>query len=138
MFDSSILLSLIGLPLFGMILLFFIPDNNPDLQKNVGQTKAILAGMAHSDGDIVVLMDDDLQHSPSDIPELISPICSGRVDCSIASFSTKKHSLFRNLGSRLVRFTYRRLHSLPSKIVMSSFRSFTRDVNWSLYLFYKN
>lgn len=100
-----------------------------DLQKNVGQTKAILAGMAHSDGDIVVLMDDDLQHSPSDIPELISPICSGRVDCSIASFSTKKHSLFRNLGSRLVRFTYRRLHSLPSNIVMSSFRSFTRDVN---------
>ena len=42
MFDSSILLSLIGLPLFGMILLFFIPDNNPDLQKNVGLSTSLL------------------------------------------------------------------------------------------------
>jgi proton-translocating NADH-quinone oxidoreductase chain M len=42
MFDSSILLSLIGLPLFGIILLFFIPDNNPDLQKNVGLSTSLL------------------------------------------------------------------------------------------------
>jgi proton-translocating NADH-quinone oxidoreductase chain M len=42
MFDSSILLSLIGLPLFGMIVLFFIPDNNPDLQKNVGLSTSLL------------------------------------------------------------------------------------------------
>jgi proton-translocating NADH-quinone oxidoreductase chain M len=42
MFDSSILLSLIGLPLFGMILLFFIPDTNTDLQKTVGLTTSLL------------------------------------------------------------------------------------------------
>lgn len=42
MFDSSILLSLIGLPLVGMILLFFIPNTNPDLQKNVGLSTSLL------------------------------------------------------------------------------------------------
>ena len=42
MFDSSILLSLVGLPLFGMILLFFIPDTNPDLQKTVGLSTSLL------------------------------------------------------------------------------------------------
>ena len=42
MLDSSILLSLIGLPLFGIIILFFIPDTNPDLQKNVGLSTSLL------------------------------------------------------------------------------------------------
>ena len=42
MFDSSILLSLVGLPLFGIIILFFIPDTNPDLQKNVGLSTSLL------------------------------------------------------------------------------------------------
>merc|ERR1712216_706346 len=42
MFDSSILLSLVGLPLFGIILLFFIPDTKADLQKNVGLCTSLL------------------------------------------------------------------------------------------------
>jgi len=42
MFDSSILLSLVGLPLFGIIILFFIPDTNPDLQKNVGLSTSLI------------------------------------------------------------------------------------------------
>jgi proton-translocating NADH-quinone oxidoreductase chain M len=42
MFDSSILLSLVGLPLFGIILLFFIPDTKADLQKTVGLSTSLL------------------------------------------------------------------------------------------------
>lgn len=42
MFDSSILLSLIGIPLFGIIVLFFIPDTKTDLQKNVGLSTSLL------------------------------------------------------------------------------------------------
>jgi len=42
MFDSSILLLLIGLPLFGILVLFFIPDTKPDLQKNIGLITSLL------------------------------------------------------------------------------------------------
>jgi proton-translocating NADH-quinone oxidoreductase chain M len=42
MFDSSILLSLVAIPLIGIIILFFIPDTNSDLQKNVGLSTSLL------------------------------------------------------------------------------------------------
>lgn len=42
MFDSSILLSLIGVPLLGILVLFFIPDTKPDLQKNIGLSTSLL------------------------------------------------------------------------------------------------
>mgnify|MGYP006082158559 FL=1 len=42
MFDSSILLSLVGLPILGIILLFFIPDTKADLQKTVGLSTSLL------------------------------------------------------------------------------------------------
>jgi proton-translocating NADH-quinone oxidoreductase chain M len=39
---SSILLLLVALPLLGILILFFIPDNNPDLQKTVGLSTSLL------------------------------------------------------------------------------------------------
>ena len=39
---SSILLLLIALPLLGILILFFIPDNNPDLQKTIGLSTSLL------------------------------------------------------------------------------------------------
>src|SRR5262249_39007685 len=41
-----------------------------NLRKNVGQDNAIMAGLHHATGDTVVIMDDDLQHDPADIPAL--------------------------------------------------------------------
>lgn len=40
------------------------------LRKNVGQDNAILCGLRRARGASVVVMDDDLQHAPSDIPAL--------------------------------------------------------------------
>src|SRR5687767_11679644 len=37
------------------------------LKKNSGQDNAIMAGLGHASGEYVVIMDDDLQHSPGDI-----------------------------------------------------------------------
>lgn len=42
MFDSSILLLLIGLPLFGIVFLFFIPDTKADFQKTIGLSISLL------------------------------------------------------------------------------------------------
>jgi glycosyltransferase involved in cell wall biosynthesis len=99
-----------------------------DLQRNSGQFNATMCGIGYSKGEIIVIMDDDFQHDPSDIPELIEPIITGDADCVMGVFENKRHSIFRNAGSLLVRWTYRKFHNLPNGIRMSPFRAITRKV----------
>lgn len=47
------------------------------LKRNFGQTTAIAAGIDHASGDIIVLMDADLQNDPTDIPVLVDEIQQG-------------------------------------------------------------
>lgn len=46
-------------------------------RRNFGQTAAIAAGIDHSVGDIIVLLDADLQNDPADIPMLLSKLEEG-------------------------------------------------------------
>jgi glycosyltransferase involved in cell wall biosynthesis len=48
-----------------------------ELRRNFGQTAAIAAGVDHADGDIIVLMDADLQNDPADIPMMLEKIDEG-------------------------------------------------------------
>ena len=48
-----------------------------ELRRNFGQTAAIAAGIDYSDGDIIVLMDADLQNDPVDIPKMLEKIDEG-------------------------------------------------------------
>lgn len=47
------------------------------LRRNFGQTAAIAAGLDHSNGGVVVLIDADLQEDPADIPLLLHKIEEG-------------------------------------------------------------
>lgn len=47
------------------------------LRRNFGQTAAIAAGIDHATGEIIVLMDADLQNDPQDIPLLLQKIHEG-------------------------------------------------------------
>ena len=47
------------------------------LRRNFGQTAAIAAGIDHSSGDVIVLLDADLQNDPADIPLLIEKMNEG-------------------------------------------------------------
>ena len=51
-----------------------------DLRKNSGQDNAIMAGLRMARGTFVVIMDDDLQHSPYDILQLRSACESPEAD----------------------------------------------------------
>jgi dolichol-phosphate mannosyltransferase len=48
-----------------------------DFRRNFGQTAAINAGIQHSRGDILVLMDSDLENDPADIPKLLAEMDKG-------------------------------------------------------------
>lgn len=47
------------------------------LRRNFGQTTAIAAGIDHAQGDVIVLMDADLQNDPADIPLMVDKLTEG-------------------------------------------------------------
>lgn len=49
-------------------------------EKNLGVTRATQKGFEAAHGDIVVTMDADGQHDPSDIPKLIKPLTEGKAE----------------------------------------------------------
>jgi glycosyltransferase involved in cell wall biosynthesis len=48
-----------------------------DLARNVGQHGAVLCGTRLARGELVVTLDDDLQHPPEEIPRLLARLESG-------------------------------------------------------------
>src|SRR5215471_13833443 len=47
------------------------------LRRNFGQTAAIAAGIDHSSGEVIILIDADLQNDPADIPRLLAKLEEG-------------------------------------------------------------
>ncbi len=54
-------------------------------KKNKGYGAAIITGLKHARGKVIVTMDSDGQHSPDDIFRLVKPIFENQVDNSIGS-----------------------------------------------------
>lgn len=60
-----------------------LAEKHPDhvrvvvFRRNFGQTAAIAAGIDHSEGSIIVLLDADLQNDPADIPMLLAKLDEG-------------------------------------------------------------
>src|SRR5947208_8923073 len=90
------------------------------LARNSGQHNALLCGFSLSKSDILVTMDDDLQHPPEEIPKLITAIEQG-YDLAIASYDLKKHRALRNTGGALIDRIQRDLFNLPSDFRLTSF-----------------
>jgi glycosyltransferase involved in cell wall biosynthesis len=53
--------------------------------KNRGKTEALKTGFRHTEGEIVIVQDADLEYDPSEIPEVIAPILSGQADVVFGS-----------------------------------------------------
>lgn len=98
-----------------------------DLRKNVGQDNAIMAGFHHAEGDVVVVMDDDLQHAPEDIPALVDGIREG-ADVVYARFATKRQALWKNVGSWLADRAAVWVLGKPDDVYMSPFKAVRREV----------
>ncbi len=96
------------------------------LSRNYGQQNALLCGIRHSGGDFVVTMDDDLQHDPAYIKDMLSCIQKG-YDCIYAVSKVQKQSLYRKAGSKLTGLFFRAAFNLPKGAKVSSFRMMTRD-----------
>lgn len=72
-----------------------------ELRRNFGQTAAIAAGIDHAAGDVIVLIDADLQNDPADIPRLLAKIQEGYDVVSGWRVRRKDTFLTRTLPSRV-------------------------------------
>jgi undecaprenyl-phosphate 4-deoxy-4-formamido-L-arabinose transferase len=92
------------------------------LRMNAGQHNALMAGFARATGDIVVTMDDDLQHSPEDIPELLEKLDEGH-DVVYARFKNRNHAAWKVAGSKFNDRIAGYLMKKPSDLYLSPFRA---------------
>ena len=97
------------------------------LRKNSGQDNAIMAGLRCARGEYVVIMDDDLQHDPADIPALHRE-CAKGFDVCYAKFSVKRQAAWKNAGSWLNGKAAEVLIDKPPGIYLSPFKVVARGV----------
>lgn len=72
-----------------------------DFRRNFGQTAALMAGIDHAVGEIVVLIDADLQNDPRDIPMLVEKLGEGFDVVSGWRRDRKDARLSRNFPSQV-------------------------------------
>jgi dolichol-phosphate mannosyltransferase len=77
--------------------------------RNFGQTAAIMAGIDHASGEVIVSLDADLQNDPEDIPALLAKLDEGYDVVSGWRKDRKDAAIRRNFVSRIA-------NSLISKI----------------------
>src|SRR4029077_3992208 len=94
-----------------------------DLMRNYGQHNAALCGIRIARHDIVVTLDDDLQHPPEEIPKLIQKLAEG-YDVVYGTPEKKQHGFWRRLASLTARRILRSAFGSDIVFSMSALRSF--------------
>ena len=96
-----------------------------DLARNFGEHNAVMAGLHRATGEYVVIMDDDFQNPPSEVPKLIAKAAEG-YDVVFSKYETKQHAWWRNLGSRFNNAIATHMLRKPSDLYLSSFKVISR------------
>lgn len=98
-----------------------------DMARNFGQHAALMAGMRETKGDYIVCLDDDGQTPADEVYKLMDKIREG-YDVVYASYEHKRHSGFRNFGSRMNSKMTEWLLDKPKDLYISSYFAARRYV----------
>jgi glycosyltransferase involved in cell wall biosynthesis len=93
------------------------------LSRNYGQHNALVAGVREARHEVVVTMDDDLQHRPEEIGTLLAGLTPD-VDLVYGVAAEEEHGAARSLASRLAKSGLERLLGVPGARQLSAFRAF--------------
>jgi glycosyltransferase involved in cell wall biosynthesis len=93
------------------------------LSRNYGQHNALVAGVRAARYDVVVTMDDDLQHRPEEIPTLLAALTED-VDVVYGVAAVEEHGVTRSLASRLAKAALERAMNVRGARQLSAFRAF--------------
>jgi glycosyltransferase involved in cell wall biosynthesis len=96
------------------------------LAANVGQHAALLCGLRHSSGELVVTMDDDLQHPPEEIVTLVRAMDDPSLDMVYGRYREKRHAPWRNAGALFITCAYQWIFA--TRVRPTSFRILRRPL----------
>ncbi|MEO6297039.1 MAG: glycosyltransferase family 2 protein [Dokdonella sp.] len=96
--------------------------------RNYGQTAAMMAGLDHARGDIIVPMDGDLQNDPCDIGRLIAKLEEGHDVVSGWRKDRQDHAIRRNLPSRLANTLISRVSGVHLHDYGCSLKAYRREI----------
>lgn len=94
-----------------------------DLMRNYGQHNAVLCGVRAASGDVIVTMDDDLQHRPEDIPVLLAALADD-TDVVYGTPLLERHGFLRDWASRLTKMMLTSAMGAQTARLVSPFRVF--------------
>jgi glycosyltransferase involved in cell wall biosynthesis len=105
------------------------------LRRNFGQTAALKAGFDHSQGEIIISMDGDLQHDPAEIPVFIDKIKEGYDIVSGWRVSRTDHWLARQLPSRIANWLMAKLSRVDLHDFGTTFKAYRREILSEIHLY---
>lgn len=94
-----------------------------DLVRNFGQHNALLCGIRAARYDLIITMDDDMQHPVREISTLLQKMTPD-LDLVYGTPKTDKHGLWRNLSSRMTKWALKISLQIPYAEKVSAFRIF--------------
>jgi glycosyltransferase involved in cell wall biosynthesis len=94
-----------------------------NLMRNYGQHNALLCGIGAAKYEVVVTMDDDLQHPPEEIPKLLEKFAEG-YDVVYGTPMKEQHNLWRDLASQITKLALKSAMGVEVAPRVSAFRIF--------------
>ena len=95
--------------------------------RNYGQHNALLCGIRAAQYDVIVTMDDDLQHPPEEIPKLLAVLAQG-FDVVYGTPENEEHGLLRDLASVVTKMALQNVMGAAIARQVSAFRAFRAEV----------
>jgi glycosyltransferase involved in cell wall biosynthesis len=98
------------------------------LRRNFGEHNAVICGLNYVTGDFTAIIDDDFQNPPAEIRKLLNTAIEGNYDVVFSKYESKKHHLFRNMGSKINDKAANVLLKKPKNLYLSSFKLINKAV----------
>jgi undecaprenyl-phosphate 4-deoxy-4-formamido-L-arabinose transferase len=98
-----------------------------NLMRNYGQHNALLCGIRAVRYDVVITMDDDLQHPPEEIPKLLAKLAEG-YDVVYGTPEHERHGFGRDVASWMSKIALQNVMGAEIARKVSAFRAFRAEV----------
>ena len=100
-----------------------------ELRKNYGQSTAMTAGIDHSSGNYIALLDGDLQNDPTDIPFMLQKLKDEDWDVVAGNRKNRKDGMFlRKLPSSIANALIRKMTGVYIKDYGCTLKLFKREI----------
>jgi dolichol-phosphate mannosyltransferase len=106
-----------------------------EFEKNAGQSAAMYAGIHAARGEVIALLDGDLQNDPADIPLLLAEIAKG-ADLVCGYRAKRKDTVVKRITSRVANFVRSRFTKDGVRDTGCTLKAMRRECRVALVPFY--